>query len=285
MISRARNIITAPLAFTLACTLAFGVAAQEPPKVSTVLVSVDGVDITVGHVIALRGRLPQQYQDLPDDVLYKGIIDQLIQQTVLMNAIEQGLDERTALGLENEKRAFLASEMLARLTEREVTEQELQDVYNERYDAAIPDQEYDASHILVESLDEANALVGLLGDGAEFATLAREHSTGPSGANGGALGWFGKGAMVPDFEAAVVGMAIGENSAPVQTQFGWHVIHLNDIRNISVPKLDEIRPQLVIELQQNLVESEVQRLTGAAEVVRSEVDIDPSVIRDVSLFE
>jgi peptidyl-prolyl cis-trans isomerase C len=175
--------------------------------------------------------------------------------------------------------------MLARLTEREVTEQELQDVYNERYDAAIPDQEYDASHILVESLDEANALVGLLGDGAEFATLAREHSTGPSGANGGALGWFGKGAMVPDFEAAVVGMAIGENSAPVQTQFGWHVIHLNDIRNISVPTLDEIRPQLVIELQQNLVESEVQRLTGAAEVVRSEVDIDPSVIRDVSLFE
>jgi peptidyl-prolyl cis-trans isomerase C len=265
--------------------LAFGASAQEPPKANTVLATVDGVNITVGHVIALRGRLPQQYQDLPDDVLFEGIIEQLIQQTVLMNAIKRVLDDRTALGLENEKRAFLASEMMARLTEREVTEEELQQVYLERYDAAIPDQEYNASHVLVATLEEAVVLIGLLDDGAEFATIAREYSTGPSGPNGGSLGWFGKGAMVPEFEDAVVKLAIGENSPPVETQFGFHVVHLNDMRNKSVPTFDEVRPQLAMELQQNSVEQEILRLTSEAEVARTEVNVDPAVIRDVSLFD
>jgi len=269
----------------LATSVAFSAAAQDTIKANSVIVSVDGVNITVGHLIALRGRLPQQYQDLPDDVLFNGIIEQLIQQTVLMNEIKSGLDERTALGLENEKRAFLAGEMMARLTEHEVTEDDLQTAYLERYSAAIPDQEYDASHILVATLEEANALVAQIEEGADFATLAKGHSTGPSGANGGALGWFGAGAMVPAFEAAVVKLAVGETSPPVETQFGWHVVRLNDLRNIKVPTLEEIRPELVMELQQNMVEKEVLRLTNSAQVVRTELDIDPSVIRDVSLFE
>lgn len=280
-----KKLVKLVLAPICAATLAFSVAAQEPPKANTILATVDGVNITVGHVIALRGRLPQEYQNLPDDVLYEGIVEQLIQQTVLMNAIKGILDERTALGLENEKRAFLASEMMARLTEREVTEEELQAVYLERYDAAIPDQEFDASHILVETLEEAVLIIGLLDDGADFATVAREQSTGPSGPNGGSLGWFGKGQMVSAFEEAVLKLATGEVSPPVETQFGWHVVKLNDMRNIKVPTLDEIRPELVMELQQSAVEDEIQRLTNDAKVARTEVDIDPSVIRDVSLFD
>ena len=273
------------LGLACAATLAFSATAQEPPKANTILASVDGVNITVGHVIALRGRLPQEYQNLPDDVLYEGIVEQLIQQTVLMNAIKSILDERTSLGLENEKRAFLASEMLARLTEREVTEEEVQAAYVERYDASIPDQEYDASHILVSTREEAVLIIGLLDDGADFATVAREQSTGPSGPNGGALGWFGTGQMVAPFEEAVLKLAVDEVSPPVETQFGWHVVKLNDMRNIKIPTLDEIRPQLVMELQQGSVEDEIQRLTNDAEVARTEVDIDPSVIRDVSLFD
>ncbi len=268
-----------------AASLAFGAMAEEKATAGTVLASVDGVKITVGHVIALRGRLPQQYQDLPDDVLYEGIVEQLIQQTVLMNAIKGILDDRTALGLENEQRAFLASEMLARITEREVTDEQVKTAYLERYDAAIPEQEYDASHILVATLEEANELVNLLEKGADFVTLARERSTGPSGKNGGSLGWFGKGAMVKPFETAVLTLAVGEVSAPVETQFGWHVVKLNDMRNLTVPTLDDVRPQLVMELQEASVEVELERLTKDANVARVEVDIDPSVIRDVSLFD
>ncbi len=265
--------------------LATGVVAEETPSANTVLVTVDGVNITVGHVIALRGRLPQQYQDLPDDVLYQGIVEQLIQQTVLMNAIKRQLDDRTALGLENEKRAFLASEMLARISEREITEEELTSAYQERYDGAIPDQEFDASHILVDTREEADDLVKLLEDGADFATLAKERSTGPSGPNGGALGWFGKGDMVKPFEDAVLQLAVGEFSAPVETQFGWHVVRLNDLRNQAIPTMDEVRANLTMELQQTAVEAEITRLTDSADVARSEVVVDPSIIRDVSLFE
>ncbi len=258
--------------------------AGESPSIKTVLASVDGTDITVGHVIAFRGRLPQQYQDLPDDVLLQGIVEQLIQQTVLMNAIRRQLDTRTALGLENERRSFLASEMLARVSERAITEEELKTAYQERYDSAVPDQEFDASHILVKTREEADEIVVLLQGGADFATVARERSTGPSGPNGGALGWFGKGDMVPPFEAAVLTLAVGEVSTPVETQFGWHVVRLNDMRDVKIPTLDDIRPNLTMELQQRAVEAEIARLTAEADVVRAEVDVDPAIIRDVSLF-
>ena len=269
----------------LAATLAFSVAAEDETTAATVLATVDGTDITVGHVVALRGRLPEQYQNLPDEILFNGIVEQLIQQTVLMKALEADIDKRTALGLENEGRAFLASEMLARLSEREVKEEDLRAAYAELYDGAVPEQEYNASHILVETEDKAKELIALLADGADFATLAKENSTGPSGPNGGELGWFGKGMMVEPFENAVLALAVGEISPPVETQFGWHVVKMNDIRDIAVPTFEDVRPDLSMELQQNLVEEELAKLTAAANITRVEVDIDPAIIRDVSIFD
>lgn len=270
-----------------ALTIAFAGSAGADSHVSanTVLATVDGTSITLGHVIALRERLPAQYQALPDDVLFNGIVEQLIQQTVLMNAVKADLGNQAAFGLENEKRAYLASQMLDRINSREVSDDELKAAYAERYDAAIPDQEYNASHILVETEEAAREIVGLLQDGADFATVAKERSTGPSGPSGGELGWFGQGQMVEPFEKAVMAMAVGEISAPVQTRFGWHVIKLNEMRNKKIPSLDEVRGQLIEELRQQSVESEVARLTEAADVTRPEVAVDPSVIRDVSLFD
>ncbi len=268
-----------------AASLAFSAAAEEDVNARTVIATIDGTNITLGHVIALRGRLPQEYQNLPDNVLLEGIVEQLIQQTVLMNAIKGQLDDRTALGLENEKRAFLASEMLARISERGVTEEQLTAAYAERYDATVPSQEYDASHILVETEETAIEIVNLLQDGADFATVAKERSTGPSGPNGGTLGWFGAGQMVKPFEDAVMQLAVGEVSGPVQTQFGWHVVKLNDMRNLETPSLEDIRAELTMEMQQQSVEGEIARLTGEAEVVRADVVIDPAAIRDVSLFD
>ena len=268
----------------LAFSLSSGPVLSQDASVDTVLATVNGTDITLGHVIALRGRLPQQYQELPDEVLFKGIVEQLIQQTVLMNAIKEKMDKRTALGVENEGRAFLAGEMLARLSEFEVSEDALKAAYDAQFDAAIPEQEYNASHILVASEDEAKTLVAQLQDGADFAALAREKSTGPSGPNGGELGWFGKGMMVPEFETAVMALAVGEVSAPVKTQFGWHVVKLNDMRNLEVPTLEDMRADLTMTLQKQHVEDELTRLTEASDISRSEVVIDPAAIRDVSLF-
>lgn len=269
----------------LASFMSLSAGAEENMTAKSVLASVDGVDITVGHLIALRGRLPAKYQSLSDTVLYDGMLEQLIQQTVLMNAIKDNLDERTFLSLRNEKRAFLASEMMARISERDVSDDDLKTAYNEQYDGAIPEQEYNASHVLVETLEEAVIIVGLLDDGADFATIARERSTGPSGPNGGSLGWFGIGAMVKPFEDAVIKLAIGEHSPPVETQFGFHVLILDDMRNLAVPSFDDVRLQLAAELQQRSVSDEISRLTSDAKITRIEVAVDPAIIRDVSLFE
>ncbi len=261
-------------------------AADQPkPGVDTVLATVDGVKITLGHVIALRERLPEQYKALPDDLLFKGIVDQLIQQTVMMNAMKDRLDTATRYGLDNETRAFLATALLDRLGAAEVPEADIKALYAERYDGKLPEQEWNASHILVKTKAEAEEIIRLLNEGADFAELARERSTGPSGKRGGELGWFGKGQMIKPFEDAVAKLAKGEIGGPVETRFGWHVIRLNDIRDVPVPGLEEVRKELVDELRQRAVDAEIERLTKAAKVERSDVQIDPALIRDTSLFE
>ena len=273
------------LALPLAAVLALPVAAEEGPTADTVLAEVNGTEITVGHVVALRGRLPQQYQGLPDEVLFTGIIDQLIRQTVLMQALGDDIDARTRLDIENDRRAFLANVLLSRISEAEIPEDEIAAAYAEAMDGEVPPTEYNASHILVETEEKAAELVTLLEGGADFAELAKEHSTGPTGPNGGDLGWFTAGRMVKPFEDAVMALAVGEISAPVQTQFGWHVIKLDDMREGSLPPLDQVRPQLVMQLQRARAEAEMARLVEAATVNRSTDGIDPAIVRDVSVFE
>lgn len=261
-------------------------AQDENSGADKVLATVNGVQITVGHVVALRGQLPEQYQSLPDETLYNGILDQLIQQTVLQQSMDGQMDKRMQLSLENEQRAFVANEALNRLSaDNAVTDEDLQALYDQRYGSVEPEQEFNASHILVETEAEAKDLVAQLADGADFAELAKEHSTGPSGPRGGELGWFGKGMMVEPFETAVMAMEPGAISAPVHTQFGWHVIKLNETRDKAGPALDDVRADLMAELQRSRLDAVIADLTGKADVVRSDEGIDPSVIRDASVFE
>jgi len=269
------------------CALAtsFGANAADAPSVDTVLASVDGTNITLGNVIALREKLPKQYKQLPDDVLLKGIVEQLVQQTVLMHEMKKNMTKKVELRVQNQNRAFLAREMLTQLSGRKVSEKALKAAYDAKYANAAPEQEYNASHILVKTKAEAEDIIKQLGDGADFATLAKKKSTGPSGANGGLLGWFGKGQMVKPFEDAVVKLSVGEVSKPVQTQFGWHVIKLNKTRNKAIPTLDQERAKLTKDLQQKAVETEISRLVKAAQITRPKVEIDPAVIRDVSLLD
>ena len=264
---------------------AFGAYAADAPSAQTVLATVDGTEITLGHVISFRNRLPEQYKNLADDVLLQGILQQIIQQTVLMKAQKKEMNAATLIGFENVKRSFLASEMLANISASATTEENVAAAHQARYDGAVPEQEYKASHILVKTREEADTLIKLLDDGADFATLAREQSTGPSGPNGGDLGWFGAGDMVKPFEEAVMNLAIGEHSAPVQTQFGWHVIKLFDMRNQAIPALSDVREKLAGELQQSAIQDKIAQLMDVANVVEQAVDFDPAVIRDMSLLD
>jgi peptidyl-prolyl cis-trans isomerase C len=266
----------------LSALMALPAAAQEDVTAATVLATVNGTEITVGHVIAMVQMLPPQYQELPDNVLFDGLLEQLVQQEALASAAEIG--PRETLSLENERRALLASMLLDGIGMAPVSDEELQAEYDAVYGSAGPVTEYNASHILLETEEDALAVIAALAEGADFAELAQERSVGPSGPNGGELGWFTAGMMVPDFEAAVFALQPGEVSAPVQTQFGWHVVLLNETREQEPPSLDQVRAELEDGLRRARVEAAMQELTAAATIDRPEIQIDPSVIRNVDLI-
>lgn len=272
-----RLVISAAISLSLAAP----VAAQDA---STVLATVNGTDITLGHLIAMRAMLPAQYQELPDEVLYNGMLDQLIQQEVVADSLRGSEDARTKLTMENEDRAFLASVAIDAIAFDTIADADVQALYDANFADAGGDLEWNASHILVATEEEAQSLIDQLNDGADFVALAQEFSTGPSGPNGGALGWFGTGMMVPEFEAAVAGLEAGEISAPVQTQFGWHVVKLNESRISAPPALEDMRADLEEELRRQRVDAYLAELTEAAEIARPEVEIDMSLIRNIDLL-
>ena len=279
----------------LALTLALPAVAQstnaetEAPtaevSADTVVATVNGEVITLGHVISARLSLPEQYQALPDDVLFPGLIEQLIQQTVLGQAVGE-MTRRAEIQLDNERRAIVATEKLDSVITDAVDEAKVQAAYDAEFANAEPTTEWNASHILVETEDEAKALVEELEGGADFAALAREKSTGPTGANGGSLDWFAPGMMVKEFEDAVAAMDVGAISAPIQTQFGWHVIKLNETRMKGAPELEDVRGEIIEKLQNDAVDQALDALLQAAVIERAEIDgIDPAVLSDLSLLD
>ena len=267
----------------LAVTLAMPAQAQDA---NTVVATVNGKDISIGHMILARTTLPEQYQQLPDDVLFEGILKQLVEQSLLADSFTGDLPKRISISLENEKRSLIAGERVEAVLTAALTDEAIQAAYDSKFADAEPTQEYNASHILVKTEEEALALKSELDAGADFASAAKEKSTGPSGSNGGALGWFGKGAMVPSFEAAVADLDVGAVSAPVKTQFGWHVIILNETRNASAPTLAEVRPELEDALRESALSNAIELLREKADVDQSGAEgINPSVLSDLSVVE
>jgi peptidyl-prolyl cis-trans isomerase C len=281
-----RLTFLAPLAF--AAALALPASAQETVAAdpSVVVATVGDTEITVGHMIVAWASLPQQYQELPDEVLFQGILDQLVQQSALEQQFTGDLPKRVEIQIENERRSLTAGEAINSIMEMPLDEAEVQAAYDEEYGSVDQTPEYNASHILVETEEAALEVVAALEGGAEFAAVAREKSTGPSGPNGGQLGWFGTGAMVPEFEQAVVAMEPEAISAPVKTQFGWHIIRLNETRIPDAPALEEVREEIELQIRQVRAQTEIEEVTAAADVDRSGAEgISPSVIKQVNVLE
>lgn len=269
--------------FGLLAAMALPAVAQDA---DTVVATVNDRDITIGHMIVARATLPEQYQNLPDDVLFEGILDQLINQTLLSQSFEGEMPKRAILSLENETRSITAGEAIEELMESAISEESIQALYDAQIKDFVADEEYNASHILVETEEEAQAVIAEIEGGADFEATARDKSTGPSGPNGGNLGWFGAGAMVPSFEAAVVGLEVGGVSAPIQTQFGWHVIMLNDLRKTETPTLDELRGTIEAEVGTAAVEARIEKLTADANVDKKSLDgVDLGILQNLALVD
>ncbi len=257
----------------------------EGETADTVVATVNGTNITLGHMIAVRQGLPAQYQNLADDVLFKGILDQLVQQEALTQSIKD-ISKKDQIFLDNDRRGYISGVAIQKLISGAVTDEALQAAYDAKFKDAVPATEYSAAHILVADEAKATELKTLLDGGADFADLAKANSTDTgSGANGGDLGWFGKGMMVKPFEDAVLTAEIGKVVGPVKSDFGYHLILVKETRPVAQPTLDDLREELASEIEGKVIEGEVTKLTAAAAVTRPGESLDPALIKDATLLD
>jgi peptidyl-prolyl cis-trans isomerase C len=264
-------------------------AAQDAPTRDSVVATVNGTDITLGQMIQSATQLPAEYQQLPPDILFQGVMDQLIQQQLLADTVTD-VPARVDISVENVRRSLLAGEVVNDIGTSALTEEALQAAYDAVFAEIPPSTEYNAAHILVATEEEALAVLARIEAGEDFAALAQELSvdTG-SGAAGGELGWFGLGMMVPEFETAVIALGEGgENgaiSAPVQSQFGWHIVRLNETRPQEPPTLDDVRAELEGQVRGEAIQAKLDELTAAATIVRPEEGaFDPALISNLDML-
>ncbi len=271
------------LAVLLATSLPLSVQAQDKGA-DTVVATVNGTPITLGEMIVMKQAASQdpQMAEMGDGALYEIMLDQLIQQTAVADAGQENAGVRAQL--EIQRRNTLAAAAIAEVTKDQPTDQEIQAAYDKLFAAEAPATEYSAAHILVDSEEKAREIKAQLDGGADFGTLAEQSSTGPSGPNKGDLGWFSADQMVKPFADAVSAMEKGQVSDPVQTEFGWHVIKLNDTRLREAPALDEVRDQISQMVLRDKVQAEIGRLTSEAQVEKVE-GIDPALMNKTELLE
>lgn len=259
---------TTRLVTALLLVLSAPLNAAETPE-SPVVATVNGRTITdemLNLYGAQRSRNPGA-----QPITREAALDELINiELVAQDAERKGIDKQANVvkQLEWQRRSVLVGvSMREYLAAHPVTDDELQKAYK-AFTKEHDGKEYNARHILVESEDEAKAIIADLGKGGDFGKLAEEKSKDPSGKhNGGDLGWFSGKQMVAPFSEAVAKMKKGQTSkAPVQTQFGWHVIKLEDTREVPAPAFAEIEDQLRTQAQNQRVDTYIAELRKGAKI-------------------
>jgi peptidyl-prolyl cis-trans isomerase C len=219
--------------------------------------TVDGIAITYNDVSLVEDELMAVYGQLPEEQRFQTLVGYMVNRILASEAAKKA-------GLENDadvakikafmERKALQDVYIAKMLMERVREEDVTAYYDKEIKNGPVEEEVRARHILLDNREAADAVVADLENGADFAALAKERSKGPSGPSGGDLGYFSKQSMVPAFSDAAFKLAAGETSPPVQTQFGWHVIRVEDRRNRPVPPLDQVRDQIY-----QLLISEAQR--------------------------
>ena len=224
-------------------------AHAQDDNIAKVVATIDGEDISLNLVIAMMRQLPPQYRDQPFDVLYDPVLDDIIDTRLAAREAKRSGVADDPLIQELAQRAYdrvMAEAWISINIQQQITA----DMVDARYAELINDtsarEEISARHILVDSMDAATDIIRRLDDGEDFATLAKALSTGPSAPNGGNLGYFKRGDMVPSFSDAAFDLDVSKyTDTPVRSDYGWHVIMVEDKRTIDLPPLENIRGQLI----------------------------------------
>ncbi len=256
------------------------IGGKEVKKGNPVVASVDGKDITRVDVFRYIKMMPANVQQLPPQAVYPLALEQVINTRLVQNkADDSGLenDPEVQQQLEMAKQQIVRSIYVQRAVDKEISESDLKKEYDDKIGKLPDQQEIKASHILVGDKVTAEQMIAKLNAGQDFSKLAAENSNDPGNKNnGGDLGWFSKDAMVPDFADPVFKMKKGEVSqAPIETQFGWHVVKVEDIRSKEKPKFEDVKPQIQVELRRQKLEKMLDDWKSASKIEKFDINGDP----------
>ncbi|WP_187973308.1 peptidylprolyl isomerase [Aquibium microcysteis] len=265
-----RSLAACGLALGLVLAAPAGVFAQDKAPNKTVVATVNGSPITEYDLEMAQGDLGPQFAQLPDEQKRAAALSAAIEIRLLAaKAEEEGLDDTEAFGdrMEFLRQRALHSAFVESKVAAEVTEEAVRARYDKEVAATPPANEIRARHILVATKEEADAIIAQLEAGGDFEAIAKEKSTDGAASQGGDLGYFGPGQMVPPFEEAAFALEVGQFSKqPVQTQFGFHVIKVEDKRTQQPPAFEQVKEQVRTLLFRETYFAAVQVLRDAATV-------------------
>lgn len=261
--------VTIVLLFSIGITTANNIAIAEE-NTDNVIAVINGTALKKNELesyIAIRIGQQGRPDDLNENQRHALLEEYINRELIYQDALSNGLDKIPGVSeeIENQRRNILASYSVRRIISKPPTDEAMRNAYKEQYASA--NQEYNAKHILVKSEDEAKAIIAALDNGADFSKLAAEKSLDTSGEGKGDIGWFSLEQMVKPFSDATANLKKGEYSkTPVQTEFGWHVIKLENIREVNPPAFDTVREQLRNMLQDQAISDYVAQLRKNAKI-------------------
>ena len=258
--------------------------AQESLSADTPFIEVNGKIVKFGSAIIAFSKIRQSKASIDEKTIFSQVVQQLINEELLSQNIDKE-NQLTLLALEHEKRSAKAAQMVSKILKNFPNDELLNSAYenlSEQYKNAL---EYNASHILVKEEGQAITILKDLKKGKAFDEMAKEHSIGPTGKNGGKLDWVELNRMVPEFSTALMVLSEGDISQPVKTKFGWHLIKLNKTREKKIPAFKDIRSQLAQNLRQKKVNDYLSSLTENSKIEFLVKDINPNEIANVKLLE
>ncbi len=253
--------------------------ASVLPPGNTVVARIDGVELHLADVEAAQQTLPPQAQKLPFQQIYPILLDRLVDRTLVIEAgrkehLDQDPTVQDQLRLYEDhliQRAYI--EQLIKGAE---SEDQLRAAYQKLLQGQPGREEVHARQILVKTEAEAKSIIAQLDKGADFATLAKKYSTDPDAASGGDLGYFGRDDMVPAFTAAAFAVPVGKyTETPVKTEFGWHVIMVEDHRVKKPPTFDEARDEVRRLVARDIIEAKLKDLRRGAKIETFALDGKP----------
>ena len=279
-----RKIVSLIFAFLLFSMMFLkATQAQNIPIVA----NVNNEDISLETMIHAMNELPPEIQSQPFMSYYEDLLERVIDiKLFAQEGKKMKLDEepsvRAAIDFVIEK--VLMQAFLSKYVQENIKEENIKASYNNFIADETSREEIKASHILIDTESEAIDVINMLNDGDDFAQLAKNKSTGPSGPSGGDLGWFKRGQMVPPFEKAAFSLNKNEISQrPVQTQFGWHVIKIFDKRIPEAPSYESMKSKLIQDLERKIVSKKIQDLRNDALIEKlSSSELEPLLNLPVS---